>query len=205
MLPHDPARAERTLDSLGWRVKAADGIRERNGRKLQFKILVPSSSINRERMAVLLQEQFRKIGADVSLDEVEYSTFQQRFSDRDFEAVMGNWHLGASAASIHQLWTSMAANDKDGANKGAYTSPTFDAYVDSAISAFDPAKSRYYYRKAYETAIADAPAIWLYEPRLVIGIHKRIHSGPIRADAWWSSLADWSIPAEDQIDRDRIR
>lgn len=205
LLPHDPARAARILDSLGWRSKTPDGIRERNGRKLQFKILVPTSSINRQRMAVLLQSQLRKIGVDAFLDEIDSQTFNQRFGDRDYDAAMGTWHLGTSAASVNQLWTTTAAKDKSGYNTGFYSSPVFDAYVDSAISSFESAKSRYYYRKAYETAIADAPAIWLYEPRLVIGVHKRIQTGPIRPDAWWSSIPDWSIRAQQQIDRDRIR
>lgn len=193
LLPHDPARAAKTLDSLGWRVGAAEGIRERNGQRLHFNILVPTSSMNRERMAVLIQEQFRKIGVEVALDEVEFSTFQQRFAGRDFDAVMGNWHLGASAASLNQLWTTNAADEKGGSNTGSYRSPVFDAYVDSATTSFDAAMSRYYYRRAYETAIADAPAIWLYEPRLVIGVHKRIQVTTIRPDAWWSSIADWRV------------
>lgn len=205
LLPYDPPRAAHVLDSLGWKSKTPDGIRERNGQRLQFKILVPTSSLNRLRMAVLLQAQLRKIGVNALLDELDFPTFSQRFDHRDFEAAMGTWHLGTSAASVNQLWTTKAATDKGGANKGSYTSPIFDAYVDSATSSFDAAKSRYYYRRAYETAIGDAPAIWLYEPRLVIGVHKRIQTGPIRPDAWWSSIADWSIPPQQMIARDRIR
>jgi len=205
LLPHDVARAAHILDSLGWHSKTSDGIRERDGHKLQFKILVPTSSINRQRMAVMLQAQLRKVGVDASLDPIDAATFKQRFDDRDFDAAMATWHLGTSAASLNQLWTTTAAKDKGGANKGYYSNPAFDVYVDSAISSFDAARSRYYYRKAYETAIADAPAIWLYEPRLVIGLHKRIHTTPVRPDAWWSSVPDWSIIAQQQIDRDRIR
>lgn len=193
LLAYDPTRTARILDSLGWRSKKPGGIRERSGRKLQFKILVPTSSINRQRMAVLLQAQLRKIGADVTLDEVDFQTFSQRFNDRDFDAAMSTWHLGASAASVNQLWTSAAANNIRGANKGSYRSATFDAYVDSAISSFDTSSSRRYYREAYETAIADAPALWLYEPRLVIGLSRRIRNGPIRSDAWWSSIPYWTI------------
>jgi peptide/nickel transport system substrate-binding protein len=71
LLPHDPDRAAQILDSLGWKPKAPGGIRERNCRKLQFKILVPTSSINRLQMAVLLQAQLKNAGVDAILDEAD--------------------------------------------------------------------------------------------------------------------------------------
>jgi hypothetical protein len=39
---------------------------------------------------------------------------------------------------------------------------------------------------------------------MVLGIHQRIKPAHIRPDAWWASLADWSIPEKEQIARDRI-
>jgi ABC-type transport system substrate-binding protein len=98
------------------------------------------------------------------------------------------------------LWTSNASK-----NLGFYSNRTFDAQIDSAISTFAPAASQQSYQSAYQTAIDDAPAIWLYEPKLVIGIHKRIRTKPYRPDAWWWSLADWYIPPHEQIGRDRIQ
>ena len=92
----------------------------------------------------------------------------------------------------------------DGANYGSYTSATFDAEVDSAVNASTLDRARPLYKRAYQTMIDDAPAIWIYEPRTVIGIHARIQPSTIRADAWWSNLADWSIPANARIARDRI-
>jgi peptide/nickel transport system substrate-binding protein len=58
------------------------------------------------------------------------------------------------------------------------------------------------FSRAFQTLISDAPAIWLFEPRNVVGIQKRIHTAPLRADAWWAHLADWYVPADEQIARD---
>jgi len=202
-IDYNPDRANAILDSLGWRRQASDGVRSRNGKELRFKVILPSSSSNRRRMGVLLQEQLRKVGVALELDQMDYPAFNSRFVTHEFDAALANWHLGTSPASIRELWTSTAA--KSGQNYGAYVSTTFDSYVDSAIATFDPAQSKSYYTRAFQTAIDDAPAIWLYEPKLVIGIHKRIETRPFRPDAWWWSLADWSIPADQQIPRDRTR
>jgi peptide/nickel transport system substrate-binding protein len=204
-LPYDPQTAERMLDSLGWRDSNRDGIRERNGRQLRFTLIVPSTSLNRLRMGVLLQEQLRKIGVRVDLDEMEFATFQARQQARDFDANLANWHLGASPGSIREIWGSQAARDAGGINYGSYINPKFDAYVDSAIATTDSAANRRYYNFAYRIAIEDAPAIWLYEPRTVIGIHRRIKTGPMRPDAWWTSLGDWYIPPAERLARDRLR
>ena len=200
-IPYDPQRAMRILDSLGWKT-GRDSISVRNGRRLQFSILSPASSLHRHRMAVLLQEQFRKVGVSVTIDEPEFSTFSTRLTARDFDAALGSFHLGASAAAVKETWTSTAAR-KGGLNYGSYTNPAFDLLVDSATSTMDPAASKRYYTAAYRIAIGDAPAIWLYEPRLVLGVNRRIRTGPIRPDAWWANLADWYIPADEQSPGDR--
>ena len=202
-IPYDLEGAKKTLDSLGWRV-GRDGIREKSGRKLRFSILVPASSLNRKNMAVLLQEQFRTAGAAVSLDQVEFATFSARLQARDFDAALGSFHLGASAAAVKETWTSAAARARGGLNYGSYMNPVFDALVDSATSAMDASASRRFYSAAYSTAVADAPAIWLYEPRMVLGVHRRIRASRIRPDAWWSSLADWYVAPGEQIPRDRV-
>jgi hypothetical protein len=37
--------------------------------------------------------------------------------------------------------------------------------------------------------------MWLYELRNAQGVSKRIRVSGIRADAWWTNLADWSVVA----------
>jgi hypothetical protein len=57
---------------------------------------------------------------------------------------------------------------------------------------------------AYTIINGDVPAIWLYESRTILGIHKRIRTTEMRPDAWWLGLADWSIPPSERVLRDRL-
>ena len=61
-----------------------------------------------------------------------------------------------------------------------------------------------YVSRAFRQIISDAPAVWLYDVLTIAGVHKRLRPAPTRADAWWAHLADWSIPPNERIDRDRI-
>jgi peptide/nickel transport system substrate-binding protein len=203
-LPYDPARAARTLDSLGWRDTNGDGVRDRAGRPLAFTLLVPNSSKNRVRLAVLIQEQLRQLGVKVNVEQLEFNAFLNREQARKFDAVMGAWHIDPSPGQIRQSWTSAGMNGPEASNYGSYANPTFDAAVDSALDARDPARAKAYFRRAYQTIVDDAPAVWLFEPRNMAGYHRRLHLTGFRADAWWAGLPDWSIPAAERIDRDRI-
>jgi peptide/nickel transport system substrate-binding protein len=203
-LPYDPSAAGALLDSAGWRDANGDGVREKNGRPLQFTVLVPSISKNRLTYAVLLQEQLRKAGAKMDIEQVEFNAFLQREASRDFDAVIGAWHADPSPAGAKQTWSTAGAIP-GGVNYGMYRSATFDAHVDSALASFDPAAAKRHYRLAYETIIADAPAVWLYETSPAMAVHKRIHVTGVRPDAWWASLADWSIPVGERLPRDGAR
>jgi peptide/nickel transport system substrate-binding protein len=193
-IPFDLARAKQVLDSLGWRDANGDGFRERGKQPLAFTLVVPSTSKVRGQMAVLIQEQLRQAGAKVNVEQVEFPTLVDREKKRNFDAVMGGWSTQPSPGAVRGSWGSAASKASNGNNFGSYASPVFDAYVDSALASFDPPKRKAYFTQAYETIIGDAPAIWLAELKPAVGYNTRIELAPLRADAWWAHIADWSAP-----------
>lgn len=200
-IPYDPQRAMHTLDSLGWRT-ASDGIRTRDGKQLAFTIMVPSSSKDREKLAVLMQDQFKRVGVKVSILSVEPNVFERQQSAHAFDAAIELWLADPSPGGIRESWGSEAAHAEGSKNYGDYANPKFDSTVDSALGAPSRSAARVLYSRAFQTLIADAPAIWLFEPRNMVGVQRRIHVAALRADAWWAHLADWYVPADAQIARD---
>jgi peptide/nickel transport system substrate-binding protein len=203
-LPYDTAAAARTLDSLGWKDADGDGLRERGGRPLRFTILVPTTSAPRVKYATLIQAQLRRVGVEAAVEQVDGNTMGERLNRGAFDAAVGLWHTDPSAGTVRQTWGSAATRERKGANYGSYVSAAFDAQVDSATRTFDPGVANAHFRRAYATIVADAPAVWLYEPRPMAGVHRRVRVVGMRADAWWADLADWTIPAGERIDRDRV-
>jgi peptide/nickel transport system substrate-binding protein len=201
-IPFDSARGRAILDSLGWSSRDSQGIRIKNRRELAFNLLVPTSSKNRKRLAVLLQAQLRRMGIRVDIEQMDNSAFMARQQAHSFDAALGGWHLGASPDGTREAW-STAGVGKDGVNYGSYENPAFDAQFDSALLA-DPDHARQRFTLAYGTINQDAPAVWLYESRTAIGLHRRIRTGWMRPDAWWVDLADWHIPVEERLPRDRL-
>jgi peptide/nickel transport system substrate-binding protein len=180
-----------------------NGVRAKNGRPLAFSILVPTSSRPRMRYAVLIQDQLKAVGAQVNIESMDYANFFTRLQAGTFDAAMNSYTADPAPSGIKQGWGTEGMPPA-GANYGHYSSPAFDALVDSASKTFDRPRAQGYFHRAYQTIVDDAPAVWLYEILNVAGKHRRIHPEGLRVDAWWANLPDWWIPAGERIERDRI-
>jgi len=196
---HDPMAARALLESAGWRDGNGDGIRERNGRPLAFDLLVPNSSQTRQRYAVLLQEQLRAVGVRVTPRLLEVNALVAQLEAHTFDAYLGSWQSSPGLVGMRQTWGSTG-----GGNVGRYASPAFDAAVDSALGSRDRDAARAYWVRAFRRIVADAPAIWLYEQRQPVALHRRVVLPPLRADGWYADLADWWIDPARRLPRDRI-
>jgi peptide/nickel transport system substrate-binding protein len=190
-IPYDPQLASRTLDSLGWR-RGSDGMRARGKTPLAFSLLVPSSSAVRQKVAVVLQEQWRQAGVKVRIEPIELNAFGSRMDSRKFESLLNGWHIDPTPSSVREEWASSEIRN-GGYNATSYRNPTFDAIIDSAVREMNPTRSAGLYRRGYRILVEDAPAIWLYELRNAQGVSKRIHPVGIRPDAWWANLAEWTV------------
>jgi peptide/nickel transport system substrate-binding protein len=194
--------AMRTLDSLGWKDANGDGVREKAGRKLEFRLGVPTVSKARNTMATVIQDQLKQVGAKVNIEPLDLPRFVQAQTSHNFDAVLGGWHVEPSPGGIRQTWGS--GGIASGSNYGSYRNAAFDAHVDSALSSTTLDGRRAHFTRAYQIIIDDAPAVWLAEPKRIMAVHKRIQTTRMRPDAWWAHIPEWSIPADRRIARDRI-
>lgn len=202
-IPYDTVKAKALLDSLGWRQSAPGAVRQRNGQPLRFSLVVPVSSRPRMSYAVLIQEQLRRVGVRADIEQLQANVAGDRGVKRDFDAMLFVQQTDPSPSGYKQQWGSAAAPPA-GQNWGSYHNLVYDALLDSALATGDPGRVRAYMRRAFQIQIDDAPAVWLYEPPTIAAVQRRIQPAPMRADGWWVHLADWTIPSNERLPRDRI-
>src|SRR5881628_653692 len=202
-LPYDSGQAARLLTRTGWTDSDGDGIRDKDGRPLAFRLLLPTTSAIRRQYARLLQEQFRTAGVDVQLDEVDFSLFNERARAGRFDAIINTWNTDPTPSSgFPQTWTPAGFGRS---NYGRYDNPEVDRLVDQAVaSAANRDQARRAWRAAVETLNRDAPGIFLFATSNVAAVHKRIADVTIRPDSWLALLRTWRIPADRLTDRDRV-
>ncbi|MFN8582621.1 MAG: peptide ABC transporter substrate-binding protein [Gemmatimonadaceae bacterium] len=201
-LPHDSVRAMAILDSLGWKDTNGDGIRDKGGQPLRLEVIAPSTSLARRRLAVILQEQCKKVGIDVAIRELEPAAVQKATDGGAFDIVVNGWHFDPSPASVSQAWGSFDLNTNS--NIGRYKNPHADSLMQRVVEEPNPAKVRQMYSEIYHTIVSDVPAVFLYELTGNAGINTRIQVPSLRSDAWWATLSQWSIPPAQRIDRDKV-
>jgi peptide/nickel transport system substrate-binding protein len=177
-------------------------MRVKGGRELGFTLMIPTISPTRIRMGPLIQEQLRRMGIRVELEQLEMATENDREARGVFDAALDAWLMFSSPDGIKGAWSSSGIG-KNGINYSSYSNPKFDALLDTALWS-DSAHARDNFTKAFAVINEDAPAIWLYEPRKIIGIQKRFRTGPMRPDAWWFELANWYVPPGERVERDLI-
>jgi len=191
-LPFDTAAAGAMLDSAGWR-RGTGGMRARAGAPLRFVLAVAATNRERPRLAELMQQQLKQQGVDMQIQLLDGAAMQARLSAHDFDAAMFTWRTTPSPSGAQSAWGTVGYAPGSPYNAGGYSSAVFDANVDSALKERDRTRARAQFRVAYQAAITDAPAIWLYEPSVVAGAAARVSTGTLRQDAWWASLERWDV------------
>ena len=201
-IPFDRAAAEALLDSLGWRDRGADGVRRRAGRRLTFAVITPTSSRSRERAAVLMQEQLRAVGVEMTIERLDFQAFLARQNTSRFDAVLAGTRTTPSPRGVRGSWASDKVAGGGTQNVWSYHSAAFDAAIEAGLKEMDPVKSKAEFRRAYQQLNDDAAAIWLYELRNASAVHRRLVIPPWRPDAWWVTLGDWSVDPAQRLPRD---
>ena len=90
----NPAHARALLDSAGWSV-GANGIRGKGGVPLTFTLMTQAGFTIRENVAQVLQQQFKDIGASVSIRLVDGTSISSVWFAGDFDAMLHWWQSGA--------------------------------------------------------------------------------------------------------------
>jgi ABC-type transport system substrate-binding protein len=177
-------------------------VRDKGGRPLAFRLLLNQSPI-RGRFAQLIQEQLRRIGVKVEIDQLENNLVNERARAGRFDAMMQAILTDPTpAASIPQNWSRAGFGVQ---NYGRYANPAFDQAIErAAFSGSSPAEVKAEWRAALEIINADVPAVWLFAPLSNAAVASRVVDVRIRPDSWWALVWTWRIPTNRQIDRDRI-
>ena len=73
--PYDPEGAMQLLEDAGWVDSDGDGVREKDGQRLEFTISYSDILLMFETHVLVAQDQLKDIGFDVTLEKVEWANY----------------------------------------------------------------------------------------------------------------------------------
>jgi len=106
--PHDLGKARQLLESIGLADRTGDGMLEDPaGRSVRFSVLVQQGHSIRERMAAVLQEQYRAAGVGLDIVGLETGAIIQRWLKGDYDSVLHGFQVSATdPAMTLDFWLS---------------------------------------------------------------------------------------------------
>ncbi|MCX5749518.1 MAG: peptide-binding protein [Candidatus Saganbacteria bacterium] len=172
---YDLKKAERLLNEAGWKY-ADDGKRRmKNGKLLEFTILVNQGNKEREKAAVVLQWQYKKIGVKVDIRVMEWSALLKIINSpkdpKNFDSVIIGWSLGIDPDS-YSIWHS--SQYPSGLNFIKYNNKEVDRLLELGRVTVAKEKRKEIYQKLQRIIADDQPYIFLWYPKSVVAVSNRV-------------------------------
>jgi peptide/nickel transport system substrate-binding protein len=159
---YDPEKAKRLLKEAG-------------KENLEFTILVNQGNKEREKAAVILQQQYKKVGVKVKIRVLEWSALLKIVNapkgPKDFEAVIMGWSLGLDP-DAYSIWHS--SQYPAGFNFIKYNNPEVDKLLAEGRTTIAKNQRRKIYRRIWDLIAADQPYVFLWYPKIVSGVRDRV-------------------------------
>jgi ABC-type transport system substrate-binding protein len=154
-------------------------------KKLNELCLVPQSNslplkialttINQPQLvqtANIIKDYWQKVGVSVQLKTVELSELKNIIKNRDYDALLYGEAL-SSEPDLYPFWHSTQINDP-GLNLSEYQNKKADQLLKDARETQDQQAKSQGYEKLQDTILADAPALFLYNPDYLYWVSEKI-------------------------------
>jgi peptide/nickel transport system substrate-binding protein len=166
--PYDPAKAQALLDADGWKI-GPDGIRVKNGQRLEFTMSTQTESVSGKANETILQRAWRDVG--VQADIKNFPTSQ--FFDNSTNGILQGGHYDVA------LFAWLAAADPDdsaiysgdnlaphGQNAMFWNNRTATDAMNDALKTIDQPRRKRDYVIVQQQLALDVPSIILYFNRI---------------------------------------
>lgn len=172
-----PSAAMATLQQDGWLV-GAKGIRFKGGQPLTFTLFSPNTP-EATTVTRLLQAEWRSLGVNVLVEQQDAQDFQGTLSSAgpapEYDALLYAISIGVDP-DVYVYWDSTQIDPRsDRLNFSNYKDSTADTALEAGRTRLDPALRAIKYKPFLQAWQQDAPALGLYQPRLLYVTHGTVY------------------------------
>lgn len=195
-LPFETDKAAKLLDEAGW-VPGKDGIRAKDGKKLEFGLYSQSTS-EYAYITQKLQSDWRKVGVNVEVLLQPDSDLQTSVTQHNYDALLYGISLGPDP-DVYAYWGSSQADERaaNRVNFSEYKSTAADQALEAGRTRTDETLRSIKYRPFLEAWRNDAPALALYQPRYLYITHQTVFGFDPQtineASDRYANVANWKI------------
>jgi peptide/nickel transport system substrate-binding protein len=193
--PHDVAGAGKLLDDAGWAM--VNGVRTKGGTSLSFGLTVSSDVPPYQRVAEKVAEQLAEVGIVAEVRPVTTaSLIHDYLNPRAFDMTLTAFDNGPDP-DVYTFWHSSQAHTGGFNFAGMKKNVFIDGDLEDGRNTLDLAIRAKAYATFQEDFAKEIPAVFLYSPRYVMAISKRIHGvrldSAIEPEERYAYVSDWYV------------
>lgn len=194
-LEYNPEEAKKLLAEAGWTDTDGDGILDKDGVKFAFEVKTNQGNKVREDIAVVIQQQLKEIGVEVTPNIMEWSAFIQDVTKPNFkfDTVILGWALGIDPDPT-AIWATDSI--ENGLNFGGYSNPKVDELIAKQLEELDLEKRKQMLFEIYENITKDQPYTWLYYPIAHIATPTNLEGFTRNPFSGWNEIHKWHYVEE---------
>ncbi|MDR7522649.1 MAG: hypothetical protein QN168_09325 [Armatimonadota bacterium] len=165
------------------------GPQVKDGRRLAFELMVDRGNPVREQMALVTQQAWKQLGADIRLVAEEWSVYIRRGNalPGDYDARTG-WRITPPDPDKTPEYTTGGVNNHYG-----YSNPEVDRLMAAARQTIDRRRRIELYHRLQELIYQDVPVVWIYYQTEILAMNRRVKGYPdlgIRDALQWMHLVE---------------
>jgi peptide/nickel transport system substrate-binding protein len=192
--PYDPARAQALLAEAGWKDENQDGVLEKDGVPFRFEMSFTADVPEWEAMAVIYQQDLKKVGIDMVIRKLEWAVFMENVQRWKFDACAMAWALDAHS-DLYPLFHSSQADIVASQNHVGYKNPEVDRLIELNRAEFNAQKREEYGRQLHRLIHEDQPYTFFISGERLAALATRFHDirpQPLRP---CFDFKEWYVPA----------
>ena len=176
---YSPDAALKTLQSEGFRL-ANGTLKDKDGNEVVFSIITNAGNKNRERMAVLIQDDLQKIGIHINVVTLDFPSLIERMTQSfDYEAILlGLTNVDLDPNGEMNVWLSSSENHQWNPQQKTPETP-WEADIDRLMklqaSSSDVHKRKEAFDRVQEIVAEQEPFIFLVNKNALSAVSTAVH------------------------------
>jgi peptide/nickel transport system substrate-binding protein len=190
----DSQKAQDMLAAAGYKKDSSGNLLDKSGKPIKFVAITPNANqYPVDKIAVSVQEDWKKLGIQMQIDQMESAALKQRWQttfDYDLYFVSRILFAGFSDLTYYASEYDVRKN-KQGRNFGGWKNDAADKLLQQIIREPDLTKQKDLLGQ-FQTIIADdMPAFWFGFPRDLILVKKNVQG--YQPNAMWQYWDTWKL------------
>lgn len=199
--PYDPEEAQKLLDEAGWVDSDGDGVRDKDGQKLELRYITNDRALRKDVQAVV-EQMLNEVGIAVTLENHSSDIFWNSYGD-DGPQAKGEYDIAqySSVGSFpdpeaSQNWLCSqisSADNPDGANWQGYCSQELDALLDRQATTVDLEARKALYYQIEKIMYDDVVWIGIWKDPDLWSVSNRLKAVRLSGATPFWNATDWEV------------